>query len=209
MCERRWPPPARWVPTIIARNSMRPRITRRPATGSRANPTTCCRADPGGRSSTTTCSMSSKSQIDISNQNVKAAAAAFEQSRALVSQARAGFWPTDCRESRHATRTASPRHGDQCRRRTDQHDRARIITYTAGVSANWDIDIWGRIRRTTESNRGFRAGQFRRAGGGPAIRPGRTRDRLFRAARTGSIGKAAGRHGRRRDTVAEDHREPI
>src|SRR6202000_2161630 len=25
-------------------------------------------------------------------------------------------------------------------------------TYTAGVSANWDIDIWGRIRRTTESN---------------------------------------------------------
>ena len=33
-------------------------------------------------------------QIDISNQNVKAAEAAFEQSRALVAQARAGFWPT-------------------------------------------------------------------------------------------------------------------
>src|SRR5258708_20286933 len=35
-----------------------------------------------------------EAQIDISNQNVKAAAAAFEQSRALASQARAGFWPT-------------------------------------------------------------------------------------------------------------------
>src|ERR1700734_472400 len=35
-----------------------------------------------------------EAQIDISNQNVKAAEAAFEQSRALVSQARAGFWPT-------------------------------------------------------------------------------------------------------------------
>src|SRR5580698_4302570 len=35
-----------------------------------------------------------EAQIDIWNQNVKAAEAAFEQSRALVSQARAGFWPT-------------------------------------------------------------------------------------------------------------------
>src|SRR5271168_5155837 len=35
-----------------------------------------------------------EAQIDISNQNVKAAEAAFEQARALVSQARAGFWPT-------------------------------------------------------------------------------------------------------------------
>src|ERR1700721_1022325 len=33
-------------------------------------------------------------QIDISNENVKAAEAAFEQSRALVSHARAGFWTT-------------------------------------------------------------------------------------------------------------------
>src|SRR5450631_1113907 len=33
-------------------------------------------------------------RIDISNENVKAAAAAFDQARALVSQARAGFWPT-------------------------------------------------------------------------------------------------------------------
>src|SRR6266568_8553566 len=33
-------------------------------------------------------------RIDISNENVKAAAAAFDQARALVAQARAGFWPT-------------------------------------------------------------------------------------------------------------------
>ena len=35
-----------------------------------------------------------ESKIDISNQNVKAAAAAYDQARALVDQARAGFWPT-------------------------------------------------------------------------------------------------------------------
>src|SRR5882762_3870803 len=33
-------------------------------------------------------------RVDISNENVKAAAAAFDQARALVAQARAGFWPT-------------------------------------------------------------------------------------------------------------------
>ena len=33
-------------------------------------------------------------RIDISNQNVQAAAAAYDQARALVAQARAGFWPT-------------------------------------------------------------------------------------------------------------------
>jgi outer membrane protein TolC len=33
-------------------------------------------------------------RIDISNENVKAAAAAYDQARALVAQARAGFWPT-------------------------------------------------------------------------------------------------------------------
>src|ERR1700680_4952093 len=33
-------------------------------------------------------------QVDISNFNVKSAAAAVEQARALVNEARAGFWPT-------------------------------------------------------------------------------------------------------------------
>jgi outer membrane protein TolC len=33
-------------------------------------------------------------QIDISNQNLKAAEDAYRQARGLVDQARAGFWPT-------------------------------------------------------------------------------------------------------------------
>src|SRR5580693_1430200 len=33
-------------------------------------------------------------QIDISNQNVKASAAAVEQARALVRESEAGYWPT-------------------------------------------------------------------------------------------------------------------
>jgi NodT family efflux transporter outer membrane factor (OMF) lipoprotein len=78
-------------------------------------------------------------RIDISNENVKAAAVAFDQARALVAQARAGYWPTvsaSLSRQRGAAGTARPH-----------------ITNDAGLSANWDLDIWGKIRRTTESNR--------------------------------------------------------
>ena len=57
---------------------------------------------------TTMLERSSKRKIDISNQNVKAAAAAFDQARALVAEARAGFWPTDRRQRRGAAAAAAP-----------------------------------------------------------------------------------------------------
>ena len=78
-------------------------------------------------------------RVDISNENVKAAAAAFDQARALVAQARAGFWPTigvSAGRQRGAIAGAPPQ-----------------TTDSAGISGSWDLDIWGQIRRTTESNR--------------------------------------------------------
>jgi NodT family efflux transporter outer membrane factor (OMF) lipoprotein len=97
-----------------------------------------------------------EAQIDISNQNVRAAEAAFEQSRALVAQARAGFWPTIAANlgmqrqgqpvvSAGGVTAGVPTGGTGTTTHTQN-------TYSAGVSANWDIDIWGRIRRNTESN---------------------------------------------------------
>jgi NodT family efflux transporter outer membrane factor (OMF) lipoprotein len=95
-----------------------------------------------------------EAQIDISNQNVKAAEAAFEQARALVSQARAGFWPT-------IAATFSAQRGEQgvpaltnngVSLPNSSLSGART-TYGAGVSGNWDLDIWGQIRRTVESDR--------------------------------------------------------
>jgi NodT family efflux transporter outer membrane factor (OMF) lipoprotein len=91
-------------------------------------------------------------QIDISNQTVKAAEAAFEQSRALVAQARAGFWPTIAgtlgvqRQNSPGFATSAGIVGVPATGSRSQ------TTVSAGVSGNWDIDIWGRIRRTTESN---------------------------------------------------------
>ena len=79
-----------------------------------------------------------EAQIDISNQTVKAAAAAVEQSRALVRQARAQYWPSvSVNASRQRTVTA---------------DNPPKTLNSAGIGGSWDIDLWGKIRRSTESN---------------------------------------------------------
>jgi len=80
-----------------------------------------------------------ESQIDISNQNVKAAAAAGEEAQALVQEAQAGFWPT-----------LAANFGRQ-RGRTRGADVQ--TTTSAGIAGSWNIDIWGQIRRSTESNK--------------------------------------------------------
>jgi NodT family efflux transporter outer membrane factor (OMF) lipoprotein len=86
-------------------------------------------------------------QINISNQNVLAAAASVEEARALVRQAQANFWP---QVSLNASRT-----------RTVEGTAPGVVLGTnttstvtdLGISGNWEVDLWGRIRRTTESDR--------------------------------------------------------
>lgn len=77
-------------------------------------------------------------QVNVSNENIKAAEAAFEESRALVRQAQAGLWPSLSLSG--------------ARERTVNANLPPRTLNSAGVSADWDIDIWGRIRRTVESN---------------------------------------------------------
>lgn len=78
-------------------------------------------------------------RIDISNETVKAAAAAYDQARALVAQARAGYWPT---VGVNAGKTRGSTDGGPTK-----------TLDSAGVSAGWDLDIWGQIRRSAESSR--------------------------------------------------------
>jgi NodT family efflux transporter outer membrane factor (OMF) lipoprotein len=80
-----------------------------------------------------------ESQIEISNQNVRAAGAAVEQARALVQQAQAGFWPS-----------LSLTFGrDKERRGRAPTDFSNTLTATG----TWNIDVWGQIRRTVESDK--------------------------------------------------------
>ncbi len=92
-------------------------------------------------------------QIDISNQTLKASEAAWRQATALVSQARAGLVPT-IGVSATATRSGGP--GG---RATGATTGGTVTPLTHPVNefellgnASWDIDIWGKIRRTIESD---------------------------------------------------------
>ncbi len=76
-------------------------------------------------------------QVDISNQNVKAAEAAYRQATALVSEARATYFPTVSINASQSRNGAAGKVGS---------------LYSASVDASWEPDLWGRIRRTVEEN---------------------------------------------------------
>jgi NodT family efflux transporter outer membrane factor (OMF) lipoprotein len=85
-------------------------------------------------------------QIDISNQNVIAAEARFRQARALVQQARAGLFPS-------VTGAASAtRSGSGSGSGTTNRGGGTADNYNLSIDATWEADVWGRVRKTVESN---------------------------------------------------------
>ena len=89
-------------------------------------------------------------QVEVSNQNIAAAEAAYRQSVALVRQARSELFPAiGLRYSPnrwHEGGGASEAAGDSV------PNSITKTTVTLDTLAKWDIDVWGRIRRTIESN---------------------------------------------------------
>jgi NodT family efflux transporter outer membrane factor (OMF) lipoprotein len=88
-------------------------------------------------------------QIEVSNQNLKAAFAQYQQARAVLRYYRADYYPTV---------TADPSAG---RTRYSSHRPPTSATFD-GVTFNdfvlplelsYEADIWGRVRRTVESSR--------------------------------------------------------
>ena len=75
------------------------------------------------------------SQVEVSNQDLKAAEARYRQARAQVASARSGLFPT-IGGSADASRS-----------------RASGQRYTVSIDARWEIDVWGRIRRLVEAAR--------------------------------------------------------
>jgi NodT family efflux transporter outer membrane factor (OMF) lipoprotein len=86
-------------------------------------------------------------QVAISNQTVAAAEAAYRQSLAVIKEAQAGLFPT-------VTVNYNV---------TGSHAGASVMGGAGGISstsaistlaanASWQIDLWGQIRRTVESN---------------------------------------------------------
>jgi NodT family efflux transporter outer membrane factor (OMF) lipoprotein len=88
-------------------------------------------------------------QIDISNQNLKAAAAAFEQAEWIVAQFRAGFFPIfDLNASAQRSRSGGGSSSSTGAGRSGFNASA----FSNSVSASWVPDLWGKIRRTVEGD---------------------------------------------------------
>ena len=86
-------------------------------------------------------------QVSLSNQNLVQAAAQFRQARALVQSARAGYLPIVSMGASVARGHASSNLGGQ-----NAGTRASATSYSLSLDAVWEADLWGRVRRTVESN---------------------------------------------------------
>jgi NodT family efflux transporter outer membrane factor (OMF) lipoprotein len=88
-------------------------------------------------------------QVEISNQTVAAAAAAYEDARAVIREAQAALFPIGT-AGYSVTRI---RTGNKVGGGTGSGPAAIYTTvYSAPISGTWDLDVWGRIRRQIEAN---------------------------------------------------------
>jgi NodT family efflux transporter outer membrane factor (OMF) lipoprotein len=85
-------------------------------------------------------------QVEISNQNVLVADAQFRRAQAVVAASRAAYFPTlDASVSVVRSRSPTGVIGGTT--------AGRIITNrSASLSAGWEADLWGRLRRAVESS---------------------------------------------------------
>ncbi len=91
-------------------------------------------------------------QVEISNQTVAAQAAAYEQARAIIREAQATLFPT-LSATYNATRAYSgPGTGAAGVISSAARPGAYSTTFVPGLSATWDLDVWGQVRRQIESN---------------------------------------------------------
>jgi NodT family efflux transporter outer membrane factor (OMF) lipoprotein len=96
--------------------------------------------------------------VEVSNQTVAAAAAAYEEARAVIREAQAALFPVGTAGyTVTRTRTGPLAVGANTSAGagsvgTGGRGAIYTTTYTVPISATWDIDVWGRLRRQIESN---------------------------------------------------------
>lgn len=115
-------------------------------------------------------------QVDVSNQTLRASEAALRQARAVVSEARASLFPTLSADAGARVRqslqssgggrtiflgsgsggitlpSGSTGSGTSLNNIKLAGGGAGAVQYNLSTAASWDLDVWGRIRRTIESD---------------------------------------------------------
>src|SRR5260221_6332688 len=82
--------------------------------------------------------------VDVSNFTIQAAEARLRQSRGVADQACAGLFPTVTANA-SATRSKAPSLPNQ-----PSFATGAVNNYSAGLNASWELDLWGRVRRSVE-----------------------------------------------------------
>ena len=132
-------------------------------------------------------------QVEVSNQNVAAAVAAYDQARAITREQRTALFP---RSAWMAAPTAPAG-------RTVHHAQL-----PRDIGASWEPDVFGRLRNAVASAR-RRAGGRGRPGRGAARGPGGTGGQLLRRAPGRHRHRAADGHRRRLPAQPADHAQPL
>jgi len=97
-----------------------------------------------------------ESKVSISNQSLAAAYAQYREAIALVKSARAGYFPTVSAQGSYTKEQESQNTGlisNGVTTATSTNAMPIIPEYLIEGNVSWEPDIWGRVRRTVESNR--------------------------------------------------------
>ncbi|CAN0617512.1 outer membrane protein, multidrug efflux system [Burkholderia multivorans] len=97
-------------------------------------------------------------QLNTSNQTVAQSAAAYRQARALVTEARAAYFPT-VGLTASGSRARTPRTSLSSGTSSSFSGSSGSISnsYSAGLDASWEVDLWGKVSRNVTAQRAGQA----------------------------------------------------
>ena len=160
------------------------RVQGEPPAGSPRSRRTRCRAATGGRSSTTRARTRSKRQVDVANQTCASPKRTIARRVALCRRRAPDFFRRSARTS--ARRARAGQRSDAARRRP------------LGVAdVDWELDLWGRIRRSVEAAEGGAQATAARPRGDAARRCRRSSRRTISRCASADARKAPARRHRR------------
>jgi len=87
-------------------------------------------------------------EVEVSNQTIKAAEARVREARALTQQAQAAFFPI---VTANAGATRSSGRGSAGQSVDNSQGGGPRNSFNVALDVNWEIDLWGRVRRTVEA----------------------------------------------------------
>jgi NodT family efflux transporter outer membrane factor (OMF) lipoprotein len=89
-------------------------------------------------------------EVEVSNQTIKAAEARVREARALTQQAQAAFFPIVTANA-GATRGGGRGSAGQSVDNSSSQGGGPRNNFNVALDVNWEIDLWGRVRRTVEA----------------------------------------------------------